>query len=145
GQSLSYQVAGRVYFLSRPLKGLATALHESSIDWKTPARAARNALYSALPAPHLPAGYEFTQVAATDIPHQLWPRPTAEVAVTARTAGLMQHFASCPVLRQPMFFLLSREGKALAYFFLAAAGNQVRVADYGPAWLDDSNAKALGM
>lgn len=144
GQALSYQVAGQVYFLSRPLKALATALQESAVDWKTPARAARNALHSALPLSRLPAGYEFVQVSPGDIPQELWPKPTSETAVTLRTPELMQHFARCPVLRQPMFFLLTQKGQTVAYFFLVLTGNQVRLADYGPAWLDDSVAQILG-
>ncbi len=143
-RALSYQVAGKFYFLNRPLKPVAPALNDSPFDWRMPARAARNALRSALPIPRLPSGYSFAEVAVTEIPEELWPRPTSNVATSARTPELLQHFAGCPVLQRPMFFVVSHGSGPVAYFFLVLAGTQVRLADYGPAGLDSSIAKVIG-
>ena len=142
---LSYQVAGQVYFLSRPLKAVAPTLQESPLDWKTPARAARNAVRYALPIPRLPAGYSFAEVSVTEIPQDLWPQSTSNVAMSARTPELFQHFAICPALQRPMFFVVTRNGSHVAYFFLVLAGTQVRLADYGPAGLESSVAKLIGV
>ncbi len=144
-QALSYHVAGKVYFLSRPLKPAAAALHESSVDWKTPARVARNALYAALPAAKLPPGVGFEPVLPSDIPKELWPQPSFDSAITARNPALLQHFANCPVLQQSLYFVLTRNGKPIAYFFLVLAGAEVRLADYGPAGLDSHTGKLIGV
>ena len=144
GQAVSYRTGGQVFFLNRALKVVAPALQESPLGWKTPARVAKNALFSLLPIPRLPAGYSYAQVALKDIPPELWPRPGSEFAVTARTPALMQHFESCPVVQRPMYFLVNRQGRVVAYFLLLLAGGQVRLADYGPAGLDESAAQAIG-
>jgi hypothetical protein len=134
-----------VYFLTRPLKAVAAALRESGVDWRLPVRAARNALYSALPIAKLPAGVSFEPVSLMSIPPELWPRPSADSPISARNPELLQHFANCPVLQRPMYFVLLRNGKPIAYFFLVLAGGQVRLADYGPAGLDSHNAKLIGI
>lgn len=144
-QAPSYRVAGQVYFLSRPLKPAAAALQESPFGLKTPLRMLRNAYRAASPAVRLTAGYGFNQVRGEEIPEQLWPAPTAELAVGARNPQLLQHFASCPVLKQTMSFVLTRQGTPVAYFFLVLAGKHVRLADYGPASLDEAIAENLGI
>ena len=143
-ESLSYQVAGKVYFLSRPLKAIATALRESSLEWRMPARIAKNALY-ALQAAKLPPDVSFALVSPAGIPSELWPKPSSGFAITARTPDLLQHFAKCPVLQRPMYFVLTRNGRPIAYFFLVLAGTQVRLADYGPADLDPEIANMIGI
>jgi Acetyltransferase (GNAT) domain len=144
GKAVSYTTAGQVFFLNRVLKVVAPALRESPLGWRTPARVAKNALLSVLPIPRLPAGYSYEQVALKDIPQELWPRPGSAVAVTARTPELMQHFESCPVLQRPMYFLVSRQRSIIAYFLLVLAGGLVRLADFGPAALDESAAAVVG-
>ena len=141
----SYRVAGHLYFLSRPLKPVAAALQESSADWKAPARILRNAYRAGVPSLRLGADWGFRQVTPSEIPPSLWPQPSSEVAVTARTAELLQHFVRCPALTQPALYVLTRKGNAVAYFFLVLAGTHVRVADYGPANLEEAAAKNLGM
>jgi hypothetical protein len=143
--ALSYQVAGKVFFLSRPLKAVAAALGEYPLDWKTPARIARSVVNSAWANVKLPQGVSFEPVLPSDVAPALWPQPNSELAITARTPELLRHFANCPVLRQPMFFVLSRNGTAIAYFFLVLAGTQVRLADYGPARLDSETAKLIAL
>jgi len=143
-RATSYRVAGHVYFLSRPLKPLVAATQEAPLDWKTPMRMIRNAYRAELPTVRLDAGFAFTQVTLKEIPERLWPRPSADVAVTARTVGLLEHFAHCPALEQPMSFVLTRQGVPVAYFYLVGIGRQVRLADYGPASLDEVVAQNLG-
>ena len=143
-EQLAYQVAGKVYFLSRPLQAVSAALRESPLDWKTPARIARNALYAGSAGAKLPEGVSFEAISPTDIPPGLWPQPDSNFAVSARSPELLQHFASCPVLQRPMCFILSRNGNPIAYFFLVLAGAQVRLADYGPAGLEPQAAGMLG-
>jgi len=143
-RALTYRVGGKLYFLNRPLRTVAPALQDSPLDWRTPGRVARNAVRSALPIPRLPPGYSFAEVSVTEIPEELWPRATSSMATSARSLELWQYVASCPVLQRPMFFVITGNGSPVAYFFLVLAGTQVRVADYGPAGLQSSIAKAIG-
>ena len=145
GQAPSYRVAGQMYFLNRPLKVVAPALAESPLGWRTPARAAKNAFRSVVPVPRLTAGYSFSEVSVTEMPPALWPQPTSNLATTARGPELLQHFANCPVLQRPMVFVVTRNGSQVAYFYLVLAGTQVRLADYGPAGLESSVAKLIGI
>jgi len=140
-----YRVAGPMYFMSRPLKPFAAALEEEAALWKTAGRIVRNTYRAAWPTLQLPGEYSFQQITPAEIAEHLWPHPASESAVTARTAELLQHFANCPVLRQPMYFVLNKAGRACAYFFLVLAGQQVRVADFGPGNLDQSTSHALAM
>jgi hypothetical protein len=144
-EGLSYKVAGTVYFLSRPLKSVATALRESPMSWRTPARVVKNTLYSALPIAKLSPGVSFEQVLPTAIPPELWPQPSSDFAVSGRNPELLRHFANCPVLQHPMYFVIRRNNKPIAYFFLVLASAQVRLADYGPAGLDSHTAKLIGV
>ncbi len=144
-EPLSYHVAGQVYFLDRPLQPIAAALHDSPLDWKTPARIARNLHLSSTPAMRLPNEYSFSQVSPEEMPPHLWPRPTSDFAVTLRTGELLKHFEHCPILQQPMCFFLSRQQTPVAYFFLAQVGNHVRLADYGPAGMDEAAGEIMGL
>jgi hypothetical protein len=141
----SYRVAGHLSFLTRPLRPIASALRESSFGWRTPGRLLRNSYRAASPPARLSAGYSFEQVTPQGIPKDLWPKPTSATAATARTPELLEHFAGCPILQQPMSFVLTQQGKAIAYFFLVLAGNQVRLADYGPANLAEEAARNLSI
>lgn len=143
-QAMSYQVAGKVYFLNRPLKAIAPALQESPLGWRTPLRVAKNAVLSVLPTPRLPEGYSFVPVSLADIPEELWPRPSSNMAVSARTPELLRHFEACPALLHPMYFVVRRNSSPIAYFFLVQMGDQVRLADYGPAGLDEPAAQVVG-
>lgn len=144
-QAMSYEVGGKVYFMSRPLKAVASALQESPLGWRTPVRVAKNALLCVHPIPRLPVGSSFALVSLSEIPEQLWPRPSSELAITARSQKLLQHFENSPVLQKPLCFVLSCHGRPVAYFFLVVAGTQVRLADYGPAGLDEATARNLGV
>lgn len=143
-QAMSYQVAGKVHFLNRPLKAIAPALQESPLGWRTPLRVAKNAWLLALPSPQLPHSYSFASVSLTDIPEELWPRPSSNLAVSARTPELLRHFETCPALQHPMYFVVIRNSTPIAYFFLVQIGDQVRLADYGPAGLDEPAAQVVG-
>ncbi len=143
--AMSYQVMGKVHFLSRPLKPIAAAFRESPLELRTPARLAKNVLYAAVTSAKLPSGVSFRPVSPAEIPAHLWPQPTSDFATTARNPELLQHFANCPVLKQPMCFVITRDGTPIAYFFMVRAGGQVRIADYGPAGLNSNTAKLLGI
>lgn len=141
----SYQVAGTMYFLSRPLKPVTAALSDSPLGWKTPARIARNAMYSVRPSTRLPLGVTFEPVRPAAIPPELWPQATPQYSVSSRSPELLLHFWNCPVLQRHMCFVLKRMNRPIGYFFLVLAGNQVRLADYGPAGLDSYHARLIGI
>jgi hypothetical protein len=140
----TYGNAGHLFFLSRPLKPFSPVLSSSGLDWKTPARAGRNLMRFYWPRTILPNGYSFSEVAASDIPDKLWPLPTSD-PVSARTPELLRHFQECPAFNNAKVFLLEQGGAAIAYFFLAERGNEVRLADYGPAGMDSNRSKLLGI
>ncbi len=145
GPALSYQVAGEVYFLSRPLRAVSSAMREAPLDWKTPARMVRNTYRAVLPLLRLPPDYGFGEISPQEIPRDLWPVPGPSGAITERTPELFLHFERCPALRQPMSFVLTWHGEAVGYFLLVLAGSEVRVADYGPARLGEHAAEVLGI
>jgi hypothetical protein len=139
----SYRVAGRVHFLSRPLKPMASTFEDNPFEWRTPGRVLRNIYRAALPSIWVSPPYSFTEVKPEEIPQELWPKASSGIAVSARNPELLQHFAGCPVLKQPMSFVLARQGTPVAYFFLVLVGKHVRLADFGPANLDEEVAQQL--
>jgi len=143
-KTLTYTVAGTSDFVSRPLQILGPSFREVPLGWKTGARFARNIYRYALPINQLPKGYRFTQVTAKDIPQNLFPKPSPGFAVSARSIELFQHIEGCPAIKRPLFFLLERNGRVVAYFFLVLVGKQVRTADYGPRGMSESDAEVCG-
>ena len=121
-------------WLERRLHPWKPAWSDSPRDWKLPARLARNWWQHDFRTPSLPAGWSFTACRPEDIPQVLWPTAHYEnEAVSVRSPQLIEHFEQCPVFSQTEFCALQKDGGKIAYFFLVRVGNQVRLADYGPA------------
>ena len=133
-------------FLRRPLRPLQPALRVSPADWKMPVRVLRNLYWYLYPSRTLPEGWRVAPANPGQIPESLWPTSTAGVAVSQRSSELLSHIMTCPAIRQSACVLLSRGvNSAAAYLLLVQVRDQVRLADYGPAGLDEETSRILGL
>ena len=133
-------------FLRRPLRPFQPALRESPADWKMPARVVRNLSWYYYPSRTLPEGWRLSPVEPGQIPEALWPTTSAGEAVSQRSSRLLSHVVTCPVIRRSTCGLLSKGANpTTAYVLLVQVGDQVRLADYGPAGLDEETSRILGL
>jgi hypothetical protein len=143
-EALGFQPYNNMSFLSRPLRPLQAAVTDLSVTWKVPLRAARNVGWRYFPPLGLPAGWDVCDVEPSDIPASLWPKGSEGHAVSRRSPELLYHIMECPVTRRSACFLLRKGTTAVAYGLLIQAGNEVRLADYGPADLGEDTSCVLG-
>ena len=136
----------KISFLRRPLHPWQPAWKESPRDWKLPARLTRNFLQCASKSVALDAPWSYAEVAPEDLPDGLWPRSQGSgEAVSVRSAALLRRIVECPEISRAACFMLRKEKVPLAYFFLAQVRREVRLADYGPAGLDEKASRQLGI
>lgn len=130
----------------RPLHRWQPAWRESPRDWKLPARIARNFWQHSRKAIALDPPWNYTEIAPEELPSHLWPQ--AELpheVVSVRSPALLRHFERCPEISRAVCFALRKQTATLAYFFLVQVQREVRLADYGPAALNEETSWQLGI
>lgn len=143
--AFGYRPQNTMTFFQRPLRLFQPALRESALDWKMPARVGRNLAWSLFPHVPLAPGWGLSPLDVKEIPESLWPEASADQAVSLRSSQLLEHVQRCPLVRQSACFSLRKGTQPVAYLFLVQVGDQVRLADYGPANLDEETASILGV
>lgn len=99
-------------------------------DWKSPARLARNAVWSLAGLANVPRGWSAEPVSAFDdsmLP-ALAPNLLAAFTPPARSAALLNYMLRCPAAQFQGFRLLDG-GKPRGFFLLSSVGPQTRIAD----------------
>ena len=143
--AFGFKPLNTMYFLWRPLSPFQPASSDTPMDWKAPARVARNLLWWLRPRVALPEPWSVSVAQPDGIPDNLWPKSREGQVASYRSAALLAHAMTCPTVRASTCALLRRKSKPVAYFLLVQSGNQVRMADYGPADLDTETAQMLGV
>ncbi len=95
----------------------------------------------------LPAGWDIEIREPEQIPAFLWPDwPDASpgLAVSLRSPALLAHIAKCPEIKKSLCCVLSRRSEPIAYLYTVQIGEQLRLADYGPAGLDEETSVIVG-
>ncbi len=144
--AFGFKLYNHLTFLRRPLRPMQPALRESPADCKMPARVLRNLYWYLYPSHTLPEGWRVSPADPDQIPESLWPASSDGVAVSQRSPQLLSHVMTCPAIRRSACALVSKgASSAVAYFLLVQVGDQVRLADYGPAGLDEETSRILGL
>jgi hypothetical protein len=91
-----------------------------------------------------PAGCDVAILEPNEVPESLWPGALPKLAVSMRSPALLEHVSRCPVIAKSLCCALYRHSKPMAYLFLIQVGKQVRLADYGPAGLDEQTGMMVG-
>jgi hypothetical protein len=118
-----------VYSFQRMVNPAALAL-KGKLDWKTPARFARNLRYAILPLPDVPSSWEAVPVTTFDdqVTGALPVPRVSGAVVSERTPGLLNYWLRCPIA--DMYgYLLRHQGQVAGYFLLSAVPPAGRVAD----------------
>jgi hypothetical protein len=92
----------------------------------------------------LPAGWDVAIRKPKEIPESLWPGASFGLAIGLRSPQLLEHVSKCPVIGKSLCGVLYKHSKPMAYLFLIQVGEQLRLADYGPAGLDEDTSVMLG-
>jgi hypothetical protein len=93
---------------------------------------------------NLPAGWDVAIREPKEIPESLWPGVSPGLAIGMRSPQLLEHFSECPVIAKSLCCVLYKHSNPMAYLFLIQVGEQLRLADYGPAELDEETSMMLG-
>jgi hypothetical protein len=119
---------GELCWFARPVRPLAQALTTTRKSLKLPARLLRNTFWRLSPPLSAPRGWSASRIAPERIPEDLWPRPSAAIAVTARDAAFYRYVLDAPSARHVLFGL-EQHGQVTGYFCLAFARHVARIAD----------------
>jgi len=93
---------------------------------------------------NLPAGWDVAIRKPKEIPESLWPGVSSGLASGMRSPQLLEHVSNCPVIGESLCCVLYKHSNPMAYLFLIQVREQLRLADYGPAELDEETSVMLG-
>lgn len=134
---VGFRAHGVVYSFARPVRPLRQTLTTAASSPKLAGRLLRNALWHAISPLRCPTGWSAAPMDPEEIPDALWPRPSADTAVTARDAGFCRYFVDSPSARHVLFGLVNR-GALAGYFCLSFGRHVARIADL---WLPSEDAE----
>jgi GNAT superfamily N-acetyltransferase len=132
--AMGYRPRNDVHTLALPLHPLRQIV-TSHWNWKTPARLARNLLWSRRkPVP--PSRWRAHQVDPLEISgsNVPWPVRNSHRLMLERNPELFEYLSDCPVA-PGAFFLAARDAEPVGYFCLTFPPGQARIAD---AWISSS-------
>jgi len=133
--AMGYRPRNDVHTLALPVRPLRQILTSPRRNWKTPARLARNILWSrGKPVPDKRWRAQLVdpfEISGSKIP---WPVRNLHSLVLHRNAELFEYLSDCPVA-PGTFFLALRDNEPAGYFCLTFAPGQARIAD---AWISSS-------
>lgn len=128
---IGYRRCGELKVQARPVGTSRQLRTGNSWNWKTPLRIIRNAAWSLLALPSSPNGWVASRTTRLDEPiAPLLDGPEADSAVSRRTAGLLNHFLTCPGAEFSAFHL-SQSERVRGYFLLSQVRGQTRIVDIG--------------
>ena len=132
--AMGYRPRNEVQTLALPLRPLRQVLTSQRWNWKTPARLARNVLWSRRPA----VGKRWSarlveplQIGRSSVP---WPVRNSHSLMLERNPELFEYLTDCPIA-PGAFFLAMRDTEPAGYFSLTFPPGQARIAD---AWISTS-------
>ena len=131
--ALGFRPAREMRTYARPLRPLAQALSHQYKNWKLPARAVRNWLWTRVPAPPRSRDWSSAEIGASEIPPANIDEQSG-VLPMERPAELFEYLSRCPVIQSKLFAVRGGGGMA-GHFCLVFVPGVVRIAD---AWISSS-------
>ena len=130
--AMGYRPRNEVQTLALPLRPLRQILTSQRWNWKTPARFARNVLWSRR-KPGLPGRWRAQPVDPLEIngANVPWPVRASHSLTLERNPELFEYLSDCPVA-PGAFFIAMHDNEPAGYFFLTFPPGQARIAD---AWI----------
>jgi hypothetical protein len=129
--AMGFRSRNEAHTMALPLRPLHQVLTSNRWNWKTPARFARNLLWSRLKRLRL-GGWQVQPIDPLELSqsHVPWPVGGPQNLQLKRDPELFQYLAACP-LTGASFFLAIRGSEPIGYFCLTFPPGQARIAD---AW-----------
>jgi hypothetical protein len=139
--AMGFRPRNEVRTLALPLRPLRQILTSKRWNLKTPARFARNLLWSRR-VPRAATTWRVQRVDPIELVQARipWPAATPESLLLERDPELFQYLAACP-LTGADFFLAIRDSQPAGYFCLTFPPGQARIAD---AWAASNQAEDWG-
>jgi len=132
--AMGYRPRNDVHTLALPLRPVRQIL-TSPWNWKTPARLARNLLWSrsktVLSSHWRAQPVDALKIRGSNVP---WPIRHSHRLMLERNPELFEYHSDCPVA-PGVFSLAMRDGECVGYFCLTFPPGQARIAD---AWISSS-------
>lgn len=131
---MGYRPRNDVHTLALPLRPVRQILN-SSWNWKTPARLARNLLWSrskpVLTSQWRAHPVDSLKISASNVP---WPVRHSHRLMMERNPELFEYLSDCPIAPGALF-LAMRDTEPVGYFCLTFPPGQARIAD---AWISST-------
>jgi hypothetical protein len=133
--AMGYRPRNNVQTLALPLRPLRQILTSNHWNWRTPARLARNFLWSR-GKPLGASQWRAQPVAPLEISRSnvAWPVRNSHSLMLERNPELFEYLSDCPVA-PGAFFLAIRDSQPVGYFSLNFPPGQARIAD---AWISSN-------
>ena len=134
--AIGFRVVGECVKYAKVLRPWRQMRTNPAWNWKTPARLARNTIWSAGSGSH--AGWNWNPVSSfSSYPsiEMVLPAAQEELIACKRTPAQLDYLLTCPHARMSAF-VIEQEGRPRGYGLLARIGGQTRLADLqlaGPA------------
>ena len=133
--SIGFQKFGEAWFAERPLRPLQQMLVRRPLDWKAPARFARNAMRASGPSTAPPEGWSVREGIGEK---EIRPRVFETMPSGFRSNGFFRYLQRCPS-GQIRIFQVLKEGHPMGRIALSLVHHQLRIIGI---WLSDPSSEA---
>lgn len=133
--SIGFAKVGDVWFAERPIRPLQQMLARRPLDWKAPARFARNAMRASRPLAAIPEGWSLEEgIGEEEFPSQV----AGSMPSALRSIGFLRYLAQCPSAEIRVFQVL-KDGRPVGRIAFSLVHHQLRVIGI---WLKDPSPEA---
>jgi hypothetical protein len=133
--SIGFQKVGEAWLAQRPLRPLRQMLARRPLDWKSPARFARNAVRASGPSMAPPKGWSVQEGIGEN---EIHPRVSKTLPSAFRSNGFFRYLQKCPSARIRVFQLL-KDARLIGRIALSLIHHQLRIIGI---WLSDPSLEA---
>lgn len=125
---IGFRPANEMRTYARPLRPFAQARTHQYMNYKLPARLARNLFWRTIPLLAQPASWEATRIAADELDERMLPVARADRMLCRRTRPFFEYLSTCPAVPFT-WYAVTRMGRMRGYFCVTLAHRQARIAD----------------
>ena len=125
---IGFRPANQIRTYARPLRPFVQARTHQLMNYKLPARLARNLFWRMIPRLTQPAGWEAMRVAPDELDERILPVGRADRMLCRRTLPFFRYLSECPAVPFS-WYAVTRMGQVRGYFCVTLVHRQARIAD----------------
>jgi hypothetical protein len=133
--NIGFHKVAEAWYAERPLRPLRQMLARRPLDWKAPARFARNAMRASGPSTAPPEGWSVQEGIGED---EIHPRVSETMPSAFRSNGFFRYLQRCPSAQIRIFQVL-KDARPMGRIALSLVDHQLRIIGI---WLSDPSLEA---